>query len=76
MHIIVFFQTPLGKAKNFNINLKWKPCELISCNMITNILQNISDCRDLNICGNAYVIKARKSSNAQFLFQEKHTQNE
>jgi hypothetical protein len=78
MHIIVFFQTPLRKPKSFNTNLKWKPCELIKCNTITKLFKNIFDYRDLNICENAYVVKARTSLDfcAQFLFQEKHTQNE
>jgi hypothetical protein len=61
MHIIVFFQTPLRKLKSFDTNLKWKPCELISCNTITTLFQNISDCCDLNICGNAYVLKVQIS---------------
>jgi hypothetical protein len=55
--------------------IEMKPPELISCNMITKLLQNIFDCDDLSICGNASMVKAQKTSNfhAQFLFQDKHT---
>jgi hypothetical protein len=44
--------------------------------MITELLPNIFDCYDLNICGNAYVVKTQtkfKLSSPIFVSKEAHT---